>query len=152
MSAYWQVFFIDEHEDHSVLASDRYSFTTSDSPMLPASGWWELQPHEGLGWSDILHSEDQLYLRISSGAWHEYLRNRREFIAKQDFRQDPFFPGWGSLEQRWSDAEAFGRMRLCSEYQQYCARGGYAVASNGAVFWCPPGTGHGSGGCPYPSW
>lgn len=147
---YWKVFFLD-NDEHEPVASDRDSYTTPES-MLPASGWWEFQPHEGLGWSQLLYVEMDLHLHLSENEWREYVEARQKCLAEQDFRQCDWLEPYGSIEQRWRDSEVFGRMRICAYCCGGSSHGGYQIG-DGKIRWAPPGVGVGSADvCPYPSW
>lgn len=146
MNAYDMVFYIDNYDEHIVINRDS-----------PASGWFELQHYEGLGWSEKMDSGIDTHLRMSIEEWKQYLSARERALNRKQFFQCDWREGWGSLEQRWSECEQSGRMKMCRSYIDW-NYGHYIWDYHDfdlpKIKWCPPSLSgvYNAYICPYLGW
>lgn len=81
---YWQVFTTDQDDSHIPC-------------QAPATGWFELQEHAGLGFN---------------AAWEGYPLEKMT-------RAEHYNTAPRATRAAWVSMEAYGRMRLCSGYSQF---------------------------------
>lgn len=94
-NVYWQVFFWDQDDSHTPSMSLKDEYYTR---LQPAAGWFEIQEHAGLGFDECWTEDSYPLQKMSSD---------KELSSK--------FPR--STSQTWMyDMEPYGRMRLCSDY------------------------------------